>query len=119
MPGPVSDTYRGPRDFTVFFFSRIEHGYGNVLWPNKYPMRNGKFPSEHPCHDNPKPTVISREDQPKSWDALGMFRARGYMASCFPEGDGFCFDPPKGKNTPDVVKDIEECFVWNVKVKRA
>lgn len=119
MPGPVSDSYRGPRDFTVNYFSRIEHGYGNVIFPARYPKRNGKFPKTHPCHDNPEPTVFSRESQPKSDDALGQFRARGYMASCFPEGDGFAFDPPDGKTTPDIVRDIEECFGWVVKVKRA
>ena len=102
----------------VRYFARHPNGYGNILWDARHPLRNGKWPKAHPCSANPQPMVFGRIGQPESDDPLGRFRARGYMASCFPEGDGIAFDPPEGKTSPDVVKDIEECFGWTVKVER-
>jgi hypothetical protein len=54
--------------------------------------------------------VFSREDQPETDDPLGVLRARGYLASCFPEGDGISFDPPDGKTTDQIVQDFQECL---------
>ena len=105
---------------TVEFFGYLPGlGKGNLLWPKPFhPRRGGKFPRSHPCSTNPRPTVTWREDQPASDDPLGRFRARGYLASCFPEGDGICFEPPEGRASDDQVRDVEECFGWRVVVKR-
>lgn len=118
---------------TVRYFARMKRGYGNVMWPGRFAMRGGKFPSNHPCAQTPKPTVSGyyrtkrrgeteythvAGEQPESDDPLGRFRARRYWASCFPEGDGFCFDPLNSQSSEQVVRDIEECFGWKVKVQR-
>lgn len=78
-------------------------------------MRYGKLPNSHPCHDNPKPMVFSLDEQPKSDDALGKFRALGYYASCFPEGDGICFASPEGKTDEQTIADVVACFGWEVR----
>jgi hypothetical protein len=105
----------------VTYYGRCEGGYGNIYWHwrDARPMRNGKFPSSHPCHANPKPTVWNRADQPVSDDPLGRLRARDYMASCFPEGDGIAFDPPAGRTHEQIIADIVECFGFDVRVERA
>ena len=96
-------------------------GYGNVIWTDRrdapgFRMRNGKFGPEHPCRDNPLPTVFSRAEQPATDDALGNLRARGYLASCFPEGDGIAFEPPDGISNEQAVQDFAECFGFEVEV---
>lgn len=102
---------------------------GNIMFPRRWPMRGGVFPSSHPCATDPKPTVMCKcrskrhdetdytdvpGEQPESDTPLGRFRARGYWASCFPEGDGMCFDPLDGQTGEQVVRDIEACFDWTV-----
>jgi len=98
------------------------NGYGNILWRESFPMRYGKFPKNHPCADNPEPFCMLGDQRhvvpgepPQSTDALGVFRSRGYQASCFPEGDGICFVPPTGRTADEVTRDIRECFGWQVK----
>lgn len=61
-------------------------------------MRKGSFPPEHPCEVNPT--------------GFESFKAR-YWANPFPEGDGITMDA-KGASAEQVVRDIEECFGWNV-----
>jgi hypothetical protein len=102
----------------VQYYGRLPTGYGNIVFPHAWPMRSGKFQKPHPCHENPNPVVFSRAGQPLSDDPLGKFRALGYMASCFPEGDGIAFDPPAGRASPQVVQDIKDCFGWEVEVER-
>ena len=101
----------------------------NIMFPSKYPMRGGKFPQSHPCHDDPQPTVGGKwtsidatgartempGDQPESKTNLGNFRARGYWASCFPEGDGITFEPLKNQNRETIINDISECFQVQVR----
>lgn len=103
----------------VRLYAPIPNGKGNIYWRGNHGMRAGEWPRSHPCFGNPKLTVATHNEQPASQDPLGRFRARGYFASCFPEGDGICFDAPAGKTTPDIVNDIHECFGWSVEVKRA
>lgn len=92
--------------------------YGNILFPHelRHEMRGGKFPKAHPCSENPMPVVFGRSSQPATTDPLGKFRARGYMASCFPEGDGIAFDPPAGHTRAQVELDVAECFGFRIKV---
>ncbi len=95
----------------ALYYPRLQHGYGNVTFAGAaFPQRGGKWPAAHPCSANPKPLVWSREDQPLSDDPLGRLRARGYMASCFPEGDGIAFDPPDGWTDESVRRDFSECL---------
>ena len=79
---------------------------GNILWPfdGPYPMRGGVFPANHPAHRS-----HGTDHAP-----LETFRARGYWASCFPEGDGITMKCERGQNENDVVRDIRECFGWEV-----
>jgi len=103
---------------------------GNILWKGRFPMRYGKFPSEHPCFGMEYPSMcIGRQRValekmsggsdgsliPKgSLDALGKFRALGYEASCFPEGDGITMLHPEGKSEQEAIEDIKTCFGWDV-----
>lgn len=73
----------------------------NILWNEKHPMRAGEFPPEHPC-------VASAR-------AFQEFKARGYWANSFPEGDGITLDLKKDQTAEQVVKDMEECFGWEVR----
>ena len=41
---------------------------------------------------------------------LGLFRSRGYWASCFPEGDGLTFRPERGQELAMMEQDVSECF---------
>lgn len=103
----------------------------NILFEKSYPMRGGSFPKEHPCSDDPKPTVQAAMrmkppgsdewtdvpgEQPESDTALGKFRARGYWASCFPEGDGICIRALHGQSVKQLAQDATECFGRTVTV---
>jgi hypothetical protein len=44
----------------------------NILWKGKWPMRDGEYPSEHPCVANAA--------------AFERFRGRGYWANPSPRG---------------------------------
>lgn len=100
-------------------------GRFNVMFVRSFPMRAGRFPKEHPCHDDPRPTVQAAMrmkpsgsdkwidvpgEQPESDTALGRFRARGYWASCFPEGDGISIRALQGQSAEQVGQDVIECF---------
>lgn len=93
-------------------------------------MRAGKFPPQHPCADDPRPTVCGKwtrinpetkertecpGEQPESSTKLGNFRARGYWASCFPEGDGITFEALHGQDDETIKRDIAECFGVSVR----
>lgn len=92
----------------------------NIMWNGYWPMKHGKFPKNHPCHNMGKPMVsvgkqkilVDPGDLTGN-DALAKFRARGYEASCFPEGDGITIPFPD-RPAEQVIKDIEECFGWEV-----
>jgi len=82
---------------------------GNIMFLDKhYPMKYGKFPKDHPFSDNPD--MMTFDNNLKSNDLLGNFRALGYFASCFPEGDGITFKPLKGQLHDQVKKDIINTF---------
>lgn len=72
----------------------------NILWKEKCSMRAGEFPPEHPC-------VVNA-------DRFRTFKERGYWANPFPEGDGITLDLKKDVTAEQVVKDIQECFGWDV-----
>lgn len=86
---------------------------GNILWDTAYEMRSGKFPPNHPCC--PGDSGMNGECQFGQGPAIEAFRARGYWASCFPEGDGITMTVKNGQSPDQVVRDIEECFGWKVK----
>jgi hypothetical protein len=82
-------------------------------------MNSGKFPKDHPCEGNSNESTLTSEIGTS--DAIKAFRARGYWASCFPEGDGITLkwwdDPSPGqteKTAEQVMQDIRECFGWEV-----
>lgn len=102
----------------VDYYGRSSAGYGNIIWSPAHKMRGGVLPKSHPCAGNPRPTVFSRDEQPKSADPLGKLRAKGYLASCFPEGDGISFDPPAGRAHEEILADFRECWPdWKIEVK--
>jgi hypothetical protein len=83
-------------------------GYGNIMWEGKFPMRNGKFPKDHPCADGD-----GFKMEIGKGPGLVAFRERGYWASCFPEGDGITWEPLKGQSHDLCMIDIRECFGWD------
>ena len=84
----------------------------NILWEGKFPMRKGKFPSNHPV-GGPIVPDGQMEDNP----AMQAFRTRGYWASCFPEGDGMTVKPLKEQTAGHVAMDIKDCFGWDVDIE--
>lgn len=101
----------------------------NLMFQEKYPMRKGKFPPKHPCADDPRPSVSAKcrikdrgetewrevpGEQPVSDTPLGRFRARGYWASCFPEGDGITAEALNGQEADQIMRDASECFSVDV-----
>ena|ERR1700677_2778878 len=105
----------------------------NIIWAerdrgsayyrvSKFAMNAGKFPANHPCAplDDEAPKNSTQMGGSK---ALTAFRARGYWASCFPEGDGITLkwwdeDTPAqpDKTAEQVMHDIRECFGWEVEL---
>ena len=85
----------------AYYHERPGRYTGNIIWSPSYPMKHGKFPADHP-----------------SATKMKDFRALGYWASCFPEGDGITMKCERGQNTEQVVADIKTVFGWEVKVKR-
>lgn len=80
-------------------------------------MRGGKFPPGHPVGGT---SLDADGVQMGNCAGMEAFRARGYWASCFPEGDGITFYPEldEDKLAHEVIKDIEECFGWDVTYDR-
>jgi len=87
-----------------------EH-YGNIMWKGRYPMRRGEFPKDHPASAN---ECFGSSDQIGQNTKMLEFRARGYWASCFPEGDGITMKTENGQTREQVIKDIQEVFGWKV-----
>jgi hypothetical protein len=81
--------------------------YGMVFWSGRWPMSAGAFPPDHPVGGGHSLTMQFGF----SADMLS-FRARGYWASCYPEGDGFCFQPRRDQTLVTTFIDIRECFEW-------
>jgi len=96
---------------------------GNIIWAERdrgsayyrvsqFAMKGGQFPVDHPVGGTHSEADGS---QMGSGEKIDAFRARGYWASCFPEGDGITFRHEDERTDTQVIKDIEECFGWNVK----
>jgi hypothetical protein len=101
----------------VEYFHEIPgHGYGNIMWKPFHPMRNGRFPADHPA--SPRGTFDSMGDGQIGDGKMIEFRERGYWASCFPEGDGITMKVGRDQSPEQVAKDITEVFGWTVRIKR-
>lgn len=100
---------------------------GNIIWcerdrgdsyyrVSRFAMRHGNFPPTHPCapFDDKAPTGTGEEGGSKG---LSAFRARGYWASCFPEGDGITWRPERGQDDAQCLADIRECFGWELELR--
>ena len=103
----------------VEYYHERPGGYtGNILWPIQK-SRNGRFSPTHPVAPN---AVIwgnsTKSGEMGPSDKMSAFRALGYWASCFPEGDGITMRCERGQNTAKVVEDIKAVFGWDVVVKR-
>lgn len=96
-------------------------GMGNIIWADRnlgdayyrvsrYAMRGGVFPPNHPVA--PGRAVSNDRAEMGNSPAITAFRARGYWASCFPEGDGITWKPERGQSDEQCLTDIRECFGW-------
>lgn len=105
-----------------FFPYRRGLAHGNIVWAerdrgsdyyrvSKFAMKGGVFPPNHPVGGTH--SEVDRS-QMGSGEKIEAFRARGYWASCFPEGDGITFSHEDGRTDEQVVADIQECFGWDV-----
>ena len=94
------------------FREKVAHG--NILWPGKFPARAGIFPATHPCAAR---TDVFQRGTSQCGEGMGLdgFRARGYWASCFPEGDGITWKPLHGQTDDQCLKDIREAFGWDAR----
>lgn len=95
--------------------------HGNIIWAERtlgnayyrvsqFAMRGGRFPQTHPVAPG-EATSTDRAEMGSS-ASLDAFRARGYWASCFPEGDGITWTPERGQSDAQCLADIRECFGW-------
>jgi len=81
---------------------------GNILWEKAHPIKFGIFPKEHPVGGG-----FAGSLQLGTGENIKKFREKGYWASCFPEGDGITLES-NNKSSEQVIKDIKECFGWDV-----
>lgn len=88
---------------------REKVGMGNILWTGKFEMRAGKFPATHPV-GGVSDWASGQYGQAENID---KFRAMGYWASCFPEGDGITWKPLNGQSDDQCMADIKEAFGWD------
>jgi hypothetical protein len=102
----------------VYYYHTIPRGNANIYWKGFYPARGHLFPADHPAAPN-SPVFGGLTDQCGSSDSLLRFRALGYWASCFPDGDGITLNPLEGRDAEKVAQDIRDCFGWDVTVKRS
>jgi len=101
----------------------------NIIWADRdrgnayyrvsrFAMRAGKYPPDHPAAPNWNGNSTDRGEFGES-EALTAFRACGYWASCFPEGDGITLKWWEGESDADktaeqVMLDIRDCFKWEI-----
>lgn len=89
--------------------------YGNIIWPGKFPMRAGNFPSNHPVAASARENGTTWIGNEAGRSALmDKFRALGYWASCFPEGDGITWKPLNGQTWTQITADIANTFGWEL-----
>lgn len=92
-----------------------ERDHGDSYYPvSKYAPRRGIFPPDHPACPNGEARSNERAECGDS-PQLRAFRALGYWASCFPEGDGITMQVERGQDAKQVMADIAEVFGWKVK----
>lgn len=119
---------------TVEYFHELKDedgkliGTGNIIWAkrdrgdayyrvSRFAMQQGFFPSNHPACPGGSGGSDSLAQCGVS-DELNAFRARGYWASCFPEGDGITMHCLRGQTAHMVGADIQRSFGWNVEIRR-
>ena len=99
---------------------REKLGMGNIVWAerdrgsayyrvSKFAGLGGKFPPDHPVGGN----VYGEGSQGGSGENIKAFRALGYWASCFPEGDGITWKPLNGQTDEQCMADIKAAFGWD------
>lgn len=94
---------------------REKLAHGNILWPGKFEARGGRFPPNHPCAAGAEMFGRRGTGEGGEGQELDAFRARGYWASCFPEGDGITWKPKRGQSDEQCITDIRECFGWDAR----
>lgn len=82
---------------------------GNILWSGRWPMRGGVFPKGHPVGGGSEGPI-----EFGTGENIKRFRALGYWASCFPEGDGIVFETAREQSIEQVVADVRAAFGWFV-----
>lgn len=98
---------------------REKLAHGNIIWGQRdqgsayyrvssLAMRGGVFPKGHPVGGS---NGISA--QCGTGENIERFRALGYWASCFPEGDGITWKPLKGQSDEQCMADIRAAFGWD------
>ena len=88
--------------------------HGNILWTGDHKPRNGRWPKSHPVAPDESVYGFPVSDQFGKSNSIEEFRARGYWASCFPEGDGITFKLGNTQDAATVAKDVAECFGFEV-----
>lgn len=94
---------------------------GNIIWAernlgdayyrvSRFAMRGGRFPPNHPVA--PGEARSNNRAEMGAGGGIDAFRARGYWASCFPEGDGITWKPEQGQSDEQCLLDIRESFGW-------
>ena len=95
--------------------------YGNIVWAerdqgsayyrvSRFAMRAGVFPPDHPVGGK---VYSDDRSQGGEGESIRRFRALGYWASCFPEGDGVAWMPLNGQGDEQCLADIRAAFGWD------
>lgn len=113
----------GPLQVKVYPY-REKLGMGNIIWAerdrgsahyrvSRFAGRNGVFPPDHPVGGNVYGEGLQGGLQGGSGENIERFRALGYWASCFPEGDGITWAPLNGQSDEQCMADIKAAFGWD------
>lgn len=101
-----------------YFHERPKVWHGNIKWNPAHPMRDGRFPRTHPAAPGSTFFPNAGDSQLGTSEQMVAFRARGYWASCFPEGDGITLRCLQEQGADQAAADIREVFGWEVRVMR-
>lgn len=93
----------------VKVYPQSERCNGNIMWQGKFPMSYGVFPKDHPVSPG-KARLENNYSENGNSECMQKFRALGYWASCFPEGDGIVFKHEETKTDEQLMADVRECF---------
>lgn len=109
----ASEVLSTAKPLTVnYIHERPGISYGNIMWSPAHPARNGKYPASHPASPS---SQFGFQSECGDGDKMKAFRALGYWASCFPEGDGITMKTLNGQSPEQVVADIKAVFGWETK----